>query len=226
MNPSFLQEMPKFKTPDEELNYLREHVKKREAELIDIGHTERTGEMATRDVIDEYKKVPLEKAVHSSNVLKEQETEGIVLRLKPEPHDTVMEELLGIVITKGVRNALSIVESMGNPHIEDDFHRLLVQYFKTGQIAGFKEGNTLYRRRKTRRTSPRASKSSSARWSSFMPACSPYRKASITTRRIISLWKWRSAARATKWLSMPVYPTNTYHSSKNRYWLFITMPNS
>ena len=145
MNPSFLQEMPKFKTPDEELNYLREHVKKREAELIDIGHTERTGEMATRDVIDEYKKVPLEKAVHSSNVLKEQETEGIVLRLKPEPHDTVMEELLGIVITKGVRNALSIVESMGNPHIEDDFHRLLVQYFKTGQIAGFKEGNPLYR---------------------------------------------------------------------------------
>src|SRR3989338_7760403 len=145
MNPSFLQEMPKFKTPEEELAYLREHVKKREAELINIGHTERTAEMATHDVIDEYRRVPVEKAVHGSNAMKEEETEGIVLRLKPEPHDTVMEELLGIVITKGVRNALSIVESMGNPHIEDDFHRLLVQYFKTGQIAGFKEGNPMYR---------------------------------------------------------------------------------
>src|SRR3989338_10490695 len=108
MNPSFLQEMPKFKTPEEELNYLREHVKAREAELVDIGHTERTAEMATHEVIDQYRRVPLEKAVHRSNAMKEAETEGIVLRLKPEPHDTVMEELLGIVITKGVRNALSV----------------------------------------------------------------------------------------------------------------------
>ena len=137
--------MPKFKTPEEELNYLRAHVKKREAELIDIGHKERAAEMATHEVLSDYRTVPLEKAIHKGNVLKEKDTEGIVLRLKPEPHDTVMEELLGIVITKGVRNALSVVEAMGNPHIDDDFHRLLVQYFKTGQIAGFREGNPLYR---------------------------------------------------------------------------------
>src|SRR3989344_3368623 len=121
MNPSFLKEMPKFKTPEEELNYLREHVKKREAELIDIGHKERAAEMATHEVLSDYRTVPLEKAIHKGNVLKEKDTEGIVLRLKPEPHDTVMEELLGIVITKGVRNALSVVEAMGNPHIDDHF---------------------------------------------------------------------------------------------------------
>ncbi|MFA6257259.1 MAG: TraM recognition domain-containing protein [Candidatus Paceibacterota bacterium] len=145
MNPSFIKEMPKFKTPEEELDYLRAHVKKREEELIEIGHTERTAEMATREVMGEYRTVPVEKAVHKDNVLKEDETEGIVLKLKPEPHDTVMEELLGIVITKGIRNALSVVEAMGNPHIDDDFHRLLIQYFKTGQITGFKEGTPMYR---------------------------------------------------------------------------------
>ncbi len=137
--------MPKFKTPEEELDYLRAHVQKREQELLDVGHVERTAEMATRDLISEYKNVPVEKAVHVDNVLKDKDAENIVLRLKPEPHDSVMEELLGIVITKGIRNALAVVAKMDNPHIDDDFHRLLVQYFKTGHIKGFKEGNPLYK---------------------------------------------------------------------------------
>ena len=137
--------MPKFKTPEEELDYLRAHVQKREAELRDVGHTERTAEMATRDLLGEYKSVPAEKIVHQNNLLQPKETENIVLRLKPETHDTVMEELLGIVITKGVRNALSVAAAMNNPHIDDDFHRFLVQYFKTGHIKGFKEGNPVYK---------------------------------------------------------------------------------
>ena len=33
MNGSFFKEMPKFKTPAEELDYLRAHVAKREEEL-------------------------------------------------------------------------------------------------------------------------------------------------------------------------------------------------
>jgi len=58
----------------------------------------------------------------------------------------VMEELLGIVITKGVKNALAVVESMGNPHVDDDFHRILIQYLKTGQVEiGFKEGTPMYK---------------------------------------------------------------------------------
>src|SRR3989338_5315596 len=86
MDSSFFQEMPKFKNPEEELEYLRAHVAKRE------------------------------------------------------------EELLGIVITKGIRNALSVVEAMGNPHVDDDFHRLLVQYLKTGQIIpDIKEGTPLHK---------------------------------------------------------------------------------
>ncbi len=146
MNPSFFKEMPKFKTPEEELDYLRAHVKAREEQLISIGHVEHAGENATRDVIGEYKKIPAEDLVHKDNIVGQKETEGIVLALKPEPHDTVMEELLGIVITKGIRNALSIVGAMNNPHIDDDFHRILIQYIKTGQvISDFKEGTPLYK---------------------------------------------------------------------------------
>ncbi len=138
--------MPKFTTPEEELHYLRAHVAKREEELIKIGHFENAKENAAMDVVGVYKDVPAEQLVHASKIINEQEREGIVLALRPESHDTVMEELLGIVITKGIKNAMSVVEAMGNPHVEDDFHRILVQYLKNGQvISGVKEDTPLYK---------------------------------------------------------------------------------
>ncbi|MFN4181342.1 MAG: hypothetical protein ACK4FA_01450, partial [Candidatus Paceibacteria bacterium] len=138
--------MPKFKTPEEELDFLRAHVAEKEKALIDAGHFEHAQEKAITHTISEYKKMPLEAVVHSEHAISENDTEGIVLKLKPETHDIVMEELLGLLLTKGIRNALSVVQSMNNPHIDDDFHRLLIQYLKTGQIiSGLKEGTPLWK---------------------------------------------------------------------------------
>ncbi|MEI7709245.1 MAG: hypothetical protein WCI76_00855, partial [bacterium] len=146
MEKSFFKEMPKFKSPEEELSYLRAHVAEREAELIKVGHFENAKDVASKEVIGTYKDIPAEKLVHGANLVSKKEAEGIVLALRPEPHDAVMEELLGIVITKGIRNAMSVVEAMGNPHVEDDFHRILIQYLKSGQvIADLKEGTPLYK---------------------------------------------------------------------------------
>ena len=145
MEESFFNEMPKFKTPEEELDYLRAHVAKREQELIDTGRFEHANENAVKDIIEEYKEKPLEDVLHKDNVIKKSEAEAIVLQLKPEAHDTIMEELLGIVVTKGIRNALSIVEKMNDPHVDDDFHRILIQYLKTGQAFDLKEGTPLYK---------------------------------------------------------------------------------
>lgn len=145
MNPSFLKEMPKFKTPEEELDYLRAHVARREQELIDTGRFEHANENAVKDIIGEYKEKPSEEVLHKSNIINKNEAENIVLALKPESHDSIMEELLGIVITKGIKNALSIVETMANPHIDDDFHRILVQYLKGEKIFDLKEGTPLYK---------------------------------------------------------------------------------
>ncbi len=145
MASSFFDKMPKFKTPEEELGYLREHIAKKEKELIDQGHFEHVENVAG-NVISEYKKLPVTEVVHKDNLINEKEGEGIVLKLKPESHDTVMEELLGIVITKGIKNALSVAEAMNNPHIDDDFHRILVQFIKTGEaIPDFKKGSLLYK---------------------------------------------------------------------------------
>jgi len=146
MHPSFFREMPKFRTPEEELDYLRAHVRKREEELVTLGHFENAKDNAVQDVVGAYKNIPIEEVIHKNSILEKKQTEDIVLALKPEPHDAVMEELLGIVITKGVKNALAVVESMGNPHVDDDFHRILIQYLKTGQVEiGFKEGTPMYK---------------------------------------------------------------------------------
>ena len=57
-----------------------------------------------------------------------------------------MEEVLGILLTNGIKNAMSVVQSMNNPHVDDDFHRLLIQYLKNGQIiSGLREGTPLWK---------------------------------------------------------------------------------
>ncbi len=60
MDKSFFKEMPRFKTPEEELNFLRAHVKAREEQLINLGHIEHAQENAISDVVGEYKKIPVE----------------------------------------------------------------------------------------------------------------------------------------------------------------------
>jgi hypothetical protein len=143
MEGSLLGEIPKFKTPEEEISYLRAHVAEREQQLIQAGRFESANENAAREVIGEYKDKPIEDVIHKDNIVQKNDREAIVLQLKPEAHDTIMEEILGIMITKGIRNALSIVEEMGSPHIDNDFHRILVQYLKTGRVADIKEGSPL-----------------------------------------------------------------------------------
>lgn len=57
---------------------------------------------------------------------------NIILELTPDSNDKDMEELLGILQTKGFKAVLKELDRIGNPHLEDDFHRLLVQYKKEG----------------------------------------------------------------------------------------------
>ena len=144
---SIFQKMPQFTTPQEELDFLRAHVAENERVLQEKGHfNTASSEQVTKDVITEYTKVSSAQALHKDMRIKEREVESIVLQLKPEQHDTVMEEVLGILLTKGIKNAMSVVESMNDPHIDDDFHRLLIQYVKTGQaINGLKEGTPLWK---------------------------------------------------------------------------------
>jgi hypothetical protein len=137
--------LPKFKSPEEEIAFLRAQIAQKENTLTTAG-VEARREDITSETLRAYQSLPIEKVLHPKAQLSENDHEQFVLRLSPETHDRIMEELLGVLLDKGIKNALSIVESMGNPHVDDDFHRFLVQYLQsTGKIPGLKESTTLFR---------------------------------------------------------------------------------
>lgn len=136
---------PKFKDAQEELSYLRAKLRERERAIVESG-SDISREQLAHDAIHEYRKIDPEEILHPKQVLPEHEANALVLRLKPEPHDNKMEELLGILLEKGISNALSLVARMNNPHLDDDFHRFLVQYLhNTHRVPGLKEGTPLFR---------------------------------------------------------------------------------
>ncbi len=121
----------KFSSPQEELDYLRGQVAKHEQVMLDKGESVPRETIITDKIID-YKNTQPAEVLEPEYQLKDQEVETIVLDLSPEEHDSKMEEMVGILQTKGLMNALSVIEGLKDAHLDDDFHRFLVQYIKAG----------------------------------------------------------------------------------------------
>ena len=129
----------KFKNPEEELNYLRAKVAGHEKTHANTGEKISREEIIKNEIVTHSNKNP-DEVLHEKYALKKDEVEAIVLDLNPEDHDAQMGELVNLLQEKGVLNTLSIVDKLNNPHIEDDFHRFLVQYIKAGfRVAGDNE---------------------------------------------------------------------------------------
>ncbi len=140
-----LNNVKKFKNPQEELEFLRTQLKEKEKALEKEGK-EVNKEILSHEIIGEYKKYEPREVMHKKAIIKETFLDNLVLRLHPEPHDNKMEELLGILLNKGIANAMVVVNKMNNPHIDDDFHRFLVQYLYTvHKIPGLKENTPLFK---------------------------------------------------------------------------------
>lgn len=121
----------KFKSPEEEIRFLREQVRSKEAQLELNNNQFERDRIAKREVAA-YAATPSREVLHQDYKVDEHEVMAHVLKLEPESHDKQMEELLKIVHAQGIRNALSIASRLKNPHIEDDLHRMLVAYIAEG----------------------------------------------------------------------------------------------
>ncbi len=120
-----------FKTPEEEIAYLREQVASRENELREK-KVLLSGETAASEQISKYRDKLATDVLHQNFVLPEKKVQEVVLNLAPELHDKKMSELMGLMQTKGVKNTLSVLSALKDPHLEDDFHRMLIQYLQGG----------------------------------------------------------------------------------------------
>ncbi len=120
-----------FKSPQEELAFLRARVLEKEKELDVAGSEFERDRIAKREVV-EYAAEPAATVLHEAVIMPAHETVRHALRLEPEKHDVQMDELLKLIADRGIRNALSVVARMKNPHLEDDMHRMLVRYIAEG----------------------------------------------------------------------------------------------
>ncbi len=131
----------KFSTSAQEISHISTEAQKR---YILQERPGTTPEEAATEAISRYATAQAEDFLHESRVLPAHEAERIVLKLKPEAHDEQIETLFGIMLSKGIKNALDIASKSGNAHLEDDFHRFLVQYLHTiGAIPGLKNESSL-----------------------------------------------------------------------------------
>ncbi len=122
---------PQFSTPEEELVFLRNQIAQKEKQLAEKGQ-ELHRPNVVNETVEAYKKQFPEQVLTKDFRMTEMHKEAIVLDLTPESHDEKMGELLGLLQEKGILNTIGVVERLNNPHIEDDFHRFLVQYIKQG----------------------------------------------------------------------------------------------
>lgn len=134
----------KFASPEEEIAYLREHIAQKEHALPPLSSVGEKNAQA-HEAVREYAKTDANAVITPERIIPEQEKNAIVLNLPPDDDDAAIAELLGVVQEKGVRNALAVAEHTHNPHLEDDFHKVLIQYIKEGNPAsGIKEKSPLW----------------------------------------------------------------------------------
>jgi len=126
-----LESLPKFKNPEEEIAFLRQQISNKELELREKKEDFKLEEVV-KEQISKYKDALPKEVLQETYELSKHDAESIVLNLEPEQHDEKMGEMLGIMNEKGLKNAMTVLSQLNDPHLEDDFHRFLVQYIKHG----------------------------------------------------------------------------------------------
>jgi len=128
-----------LQTPEEELAYLRAQVAAKEKQLDAQGTPESRSILAHERLLH-HRGAPTEQVLAPGMALKEHEAHAVALDLSPRGDDETMEELRSIMETKGIRNAFAVLEKLKSAHLQDDFHRFLVQYILQGMpVKGLKE---------------------------------------------------------------------------------------
>lgn len=130
-------------SPEEELAYLRAQIATKEAELVQLREEKPLTEIARERIVHHRYTAPEEAfaqsyATPAAEV--EQTAHTLSLNLDPLSTDATIDELRVIMETKGVKNALAVLDKLASPHLDDDFHRFLVQYLVAGmQVQGLGE---------------------------------------------------------------------------------------
>ncbi len=118
-------------THEQELQHLRAQVEAKERQLAGL-RQQKPREEVVRERLTHYVKTPAEHVLTPEYQMSTGEAHDIALKLEPEADDEVMQELRRLIDERGIHNAFSVLTKLKNPHLEDDFHRVLVAYIIAG----------------------------------------------------------------------------------------------
>lgn len=134
-----------FNSPEDEINFLREQIAQKEKELSEKNYSV-DKKLIVQEQISKYKNTLSDDVLDKDYKISEDDLETFKLKLSPDHHDRKVKELVGIMNEKGIHNALSVLSGLKDPHLEDDFHRFLVQYFSDDRkVKGLKSKENLSR---------------------------------------------------------------------------------
>lgn len=136
----------KFSSPEEEIAFLREEIARREHEMVsrskEIDHTDR--ETLGKNVMREYGEHDPSMVLDKKHILGKHTV--------AESHQAIetsgnkVDELLALAETKGIRNALSVLEKLNDPFLTDEVHRQMVLLLRTEhKVADIDKDRPLWR---------------------------------------------------------------------------------
>ena len=96
-----------------------------------VAYVERKQEAATRAVGEQWQQA-VQKPSPAQAPRVATHPDAISLQLTPEAHDERMGEFIYVLQESGVAKAISAAEATDNPHLIDDFHRVLVEWVREG----------------------------------------------------------------------------------------------
>lgn len=122
-------------SPEEELAYLREQIAQKERELARAYEVRPQAEIVHERILT-HKETPTEQILAPEYTVPQTEVSILAETLAPRTQADALAELSTFAEQKGIRNAFALLEKMNNPHLADDFHRLLVERAVSGEMLG------------------------------------------------------------------------------------------
>ena len=122
-------------SPEDELAYLREQIARKEAELATYKRDMPREDIAHERILNHRMSGPetvLAPEFQMSERDAAKHADMLALNLDPEQNDETIAELRAVMEEKGIHNVFTILGKLNNAHLEDDFHRFLVQYLVVG----------------------------------------------------------------------------------------------
>lgn len=131
----------KFSTPEEEIAFLRQQIANRERDVlarspeVDSVDIHTVGKEQIKEYVSFTPRMVLNPNYELSPEALAQSVETVKTAYDP------VEEIMQVAFEKGIRNALSVLDTVNNAYVIDEVHRKLIEHIKNGvEIADLKEG--------------------------------------------------------------------------------------